>query len=65
MENTSPERIKELVLRQRAFFATGTTREVKWRIGQLKIFKAALNKSKLEIISLFIFNVLYNHTPSK
>ena len=44
MENTSPERIKELVLRQRAFFATGTTREVKWRIGQLKIFKAALKK---------------------
>ena len=44
MENTSSERIQELVLGQRAFFASGTTRDVKWRIGQLKAFKAGLKK---------------------
>ena len=36
LENTSPERIEELVLKQRAFFATGTTRDVDWRRFQLK-----------------------------
>ena len=44
MENTSSERIQERVLGQRAFFASGTTRDVKWRIGQLKAFKAGLKK---------------------
>ena len=44
MENTSAERIEELVLKQRAFFATGTTRDVKWRIRQLKAFKKGLEK---------------------
>ena len=44
MENTSAERIEELVLKQRAFFATGTTRDVNWRIRQLKAFKKGLEK---------------------
>ena len=44
MENTSPERIEELVLKQRNFFAGGSTHDVKWRIGQLKAFKAGLKK---------------------
>ena len=44
LENTSPGRIEELVLRQRAFFATGTTRSVAWRRRQLKNFKAGLSK---------------------
>ena len=44
MENTSPERIEELVLKQRAFFATGTSRNVKWRIEQLNKFETALKK---------------------
>ena len=38
LENTTPERIEELVLKQRAFFATGTTRDIKWRKQQLKKF---------------------------
>ena len=44
LENTSSERIAQLVEKQRAFFATGTTRNVKWRIGQLKAFNAGLKK---------------------
>ena len=44
MENTSAERIEELVEKQRAFYATGTTRDIKWRVGQLKAFKAGLEK---------------------
>ena len=44
MENTSAERIRELVERQRAFFAAGTTRDVKWRIARLKAMKAGLEK---------------------
>ena len=44
MENTSAERIEELVEKQRAFYATGTTRDVRWRVGQLKAFKAGLEK---------------------
>jgi len=44
IENTSAERIQELVEKQRAFFATGTTRNVQWRKQQLKAFKAGLQK---------------------
>ena len=44
IENTAPERIEELVLAQRAFFATGTTRDVSWRIGQLKKLQEGLKK---------------------
>ena len=44
MENTSAERIRELVEKQRAFYATGTTRSVAWRISQLKNFNAGLKK---------------------
>ncbi len=44
LENTSPERIEEIVLKQRAFYATGITRDVKWRKEQLKLFKQGLKK---------------------
>ena len=44
LENTTPERIQELVEKQRAFYATGTTRNVQWRIGQLKAFNKGLKK---------------------
>ena len=44
IENTSAERIQELVDKQRAFYAGGTTRNVDWRIGQLKAFEAGLRK---------------------
>ena len=44
MENTSAQRIEELVLKQREFYATGTTRDVKWRIKQLKAFRKGLQK---------------------
>ncbi len=44
LENTSPERIEQLVLSQRAFYATGVTRSVAWRRQQLKNFKAGLSK---------------------
>ena len=44
LENTAPERIKELVLKQRAFYATGATRSIAWRRQQLKNFKAGLSK---------------------
>ncbi len=44
LENTSPERIEQLVLGQRAFYATGVTRSVAWRRQQLKNFKAGLSK---------------------
>ena len=44
LENTTPERIEEIVLKQRAFFATGTTRDIKWRKQQLKNFNAGLKK---------------------
>ena len=43
-ENTTPERIEELVLRQRAFFGTGTTRTIEWRRYQLKQFQKGLQK---------------------
>ena len=44
LENTSAERIQELVEKQRAFYATGVTRDVKWRRQQLKAFNAGLKK---------------------
>jgi len=44
IENTSNERIQELVEKQRAFFATGVTRNVDWRVAQLKAFAAGLKK---------------------
>ena len=44
IENTSGERILELVEKQRSFFAGGTSRDVKWRIGELKAFKNGLKK---------------------
>ena len=43
-ENTTPERIEELVLKQRAFFATGTTRDIDWRRFQLEQFQKGLQK---------------------
>ena len=44
LENTSPERIEQLVQKQRAFYATGTTRDVAWRREQLKKFNKGLVK---------------------
>ena len=44
IENTAPERIGELIDRQRAFFASGTTRDVDWRRFQLKRFQEGLHK---------------------
>ena len=44
LENTSAERIQTLVEKQRAFYATGTTRDLKWRRQQLKNFNAGLKK---------------------
>ncbi|MBO7397018.1 MAG: aldehyde dehydrogenase family protein [Bacteroidales bacterium] len=44
IENTSGERILELVEKQRSFFASGTSRDVKWRIEELKAFKNGLKK---------------------
>ena len=44
IENTSAERIEELVKKQRAFYAGGTTRNVRWRTDQLKAFNAGLKK---------------------
>ena len=44
IENTTPERIEELVGKQRAFFATGVTRIVDWRRYQLKLFQEGLKK---------------------
>ena len=44
IENTSAERIQELVQKQRAFYATGTTRDLKWRKAQLNAFNKGLAK---------------------
>ena len=44
LENTAPERIEELVRKQRAFFATGTTRDIDWRRIQLKQSQEGLKK---------------------
>ena len=44
IENTAPERIEELVRKQKDFFATGTTRAIDWRRYQLKRFQEGLQK---------------------
>ncbi|MBO4263302.1 MAG: aldehyde dehydrogenase family protein [Bacteroidales bacterium] len=44
LQNTTPERIRELVQKQRTFFASGVTRDVKWRKAQLKAFNEGLKK---------------------
>ena len=44
LENTSAERIQELVEKQRAFYATGATRPIAWRKAQLNAFNAGLKK---------------------
>ena len=44
LENTTPERIEELVRKQRAFFATGTTRDIEWRRFQLREFRNGLQR---------------------
>ena len=44
IENTTPGRIEELVLQQRAFFASGVTRDIDWRRYQLKQFEEGLKK---------------------
>ena len=44
IENTAPERIEELVLKQRAFFATGVTRDVEWRRSRLREFRNGLQR---------------------
>lgn len=44
LENTTPERIQALVEKQRAFYATGVTRDIAWRKRQLKAFNKGLAK---------------------
>ena len=44
LENATPERIEALVQKQRAFFASGVTRDVDWRRFQLKQFLSGLKK---------------------
>ena len=44
IENTTHERIEELILKQRTFFATGTTRDIDWRRFQLRQFQEGLRK---------------------
>ena len=44
IENTTHERIEELILKQRTFFATGTTRDIDWRRFQLQQFQEGLCK---------------------
>ena len=44
LENTTPERIGELIRKQRDFFATGVTRDIDWRRFQLKQFQEGLKK---------------------
>ncbi len=43
-ENTSVERIREIRERQRRFFGSGATLDVKWRTDRLKAFEAAVRK---------------------
>ncbi|MCQ2069255.1 MAG: aldehyde dehydrogenase [Bacteroidaceae bacterium] len=43
IENTSKERIQQILLSQRQFFRTGTTLSVKFRKEQLRKLKSALN----------------------
>ncbi|MCQ2145765.1 MAG: aldehyde dehydrogenase family protein [Bacteroidales bacterium] len=49
MQNTSTERIDQILGRQKAFFATGATRDVKFRKQQLSKFLAAMEKYEKEI----------------
>ena len=49
IENTTPGRIQELVEKQRAFYASGTTRDVKWRKQQLKAFMAQFDDVKEDL----------------
>jgi len=44
IENTPSAKIEELVLKQRTFFATGTTRDIAWRKERLKMLNAGLRK---------------------
>ncbi len=44
LSNTSPERIEDLVRRQRTFFASGVTRDIDWRKRQLKALRAGLQR---------------------
>lgn len=44
MTNTAPERIEALAAAQRAFYATGATRDINFRKMQLRAFRAALQK---------------------
>ena len=44
MKNTPTEQIAAIVEAQRAFYATGATRDVKFRKQQLRIFQSALKK---------------------
>ena len=44
LTNTAPERIESLAEAQRSFYATGATRDVKFRKQQLRAFRAGLQK---------------------
>ena len=44
LSNTSTDRIDGLVREQRAFFASGVTRDIDWRKQQLKAFRDGLQK---------------------
>ena len=44
LENTTPERIEDLVRKQRAFYASGVTRDIDWRRFQLAKFQEGLKK---------------------
>lgn len=47
----SEESVRQLLERQRAFFKTGTTLDVSWRLRQLKKLKAAVQTHEQEIIA--------------
>jgi len=38
----TPERIQEIVAKQRSFFRSGVTLDVNWRLQQLKKLKASV-----------------------
>ena len=44
LSNTTPERIETIIEAQRAFYATGATRDIKFRKQQLRAFRAGLQK---------------------
>lgn len=44
------EDLNAIIDRQRAFFATGKTRDISWRLGMLKRFKAYLHSHEAEIL---------------